>query len=84
MVDKIIHKTSEMNNDTLHFLIYDKLDKIIIQTRKKLKNKTIPKTKNKTEDKDNSIPKTKAQYKYEDVQENRYIRLFHYLIQKGS
>ena len=34
MINEIIHKASEMDNDTLH-LIDDKLDKIIKQTRKK-------------------------------------------------
>ena len=34
MINEIIHKASEMDNDTLH-LIDDKLDKIITQTRKK-------------------------------------------------
>ena len=33
MINEIIHKASEMDNDTLH-LIDDKLDKIIKQTRK--------------------------------------------------
>ena len=37
MINEIIHKASEMDNDTLH-LIDDKLDKIITQTRKKLKS----------------------------------------------
>ena len=37
MVNEIIHKASVMDNDTLH-LIDDKLDKIIRQTRKKLKS----------------------------------------------
>ena len=36
MVNEIIHKASVMDNDTLH-LIDDKLDKIIRQTRKKIK-----------------------------------------------
>ena len=37
MINEIIHKVSEMDNDTLH-LIDNKLDKIITQTRKKLKS----------------------------------------------
>ena len=36
MIDEIIHKASEMDNDTLH-LINDKLNKIIARARKKLK-----------------------------------------------
>ena len=36
MIDEIIHKTSEMDNDTPH-LINDKLNKIIARARKKLK-----------------------------------------------
>ena len=36
MIDKIIHKASEMDNDTLH-LIDGKLNKIIARVRKKLK-----------------------------------------------
>ena len=97
MIDEIMHKASEMDNDTLH-LIDDKLDKIITQTRKKLKitpknktedkDKTIPKTKTKTVDKDKdktiTRTKTKAKYKYEDIQENRYRRMFHYLKLQGS
>ena len=35
MTDEKIHKVSEMDNDTLH-LIDDKLNEIIIQSRKKL------------------------------------------------
>ena len=35
MIDEKIHKVSEMDNDTLH-LIDDKLNEIIIQSRKKL------------------------------------------------
>ena len=78
MIDGIIHKASEMDNDTLH-LIDDKLDKIITQIRKKIKitpknktedkDKTISKTKNKTvdkdkdKDKDKTIPKTKTKAK---------------------
>ena len=81
MIDEIIHKASEMDNDTLH-LIDGKLNKIIARARKKLKispenkaeDKTMPKTKNKAEDKDNNIPK--AKYIYEDIKENRYIRTF--------
>ena len=34
MINEIIHKANEMDNDTLH-LIGDKLDKIITKTRKK-------------------------------------------------
>ena len=37
MINEIIHKANEMDNDTLH-LIDDKLDKIITQTRKKKLN----------------------------------------------
>ena len=36
MINEIIHKASVMDNDTL-YLIDDKLDKIITQTRKKIK-----------------------------------------------
>ena len=36
MINEIIHKASEMDNDTLN-LIDDKLDKIITQIRKKIK-----------------------------------------------
>ena len=36
MIDEIIHKASEMDNDTLH-LIDDKLNKIMARARKKLK-----------------------------------------------
>ena len=39
MINEIIHKASEMDNDTLH-LIDDKLDKIIKQTRKKIQHYT--------------------------------------------
>ena len=111
MVDEIIHKASEMDNDTLH-LIDDKLNKIVTQTRKKLKitpknkaedkdkaipktktktidkDKAIPKTKNKTvdkdKDKDKAIPKTKAKYIYEDIKENRYIRMFFHVKIQGN
>ena len=80
-----------MDNDTLR-LIDDKLNKIITQARIKLKispknkiedkDKTIPKTKNKAEDKDKA--KTNAKYIYEDIQENRYIRMFLYVKQQGN
>ena len=50
--DEIIHKASEMDNDTLH-LINDKLNEIITQARKVLKISP----KNKAEDK-NYIEKT--------------------------
>ena len=50
--DEIIHKASEMDNDTLH-LINDKLNEIITQARKELKISP----KNKAEDK-NYIEKT--------------------------
>ena len=46
MIDEIIHKASEMDNDTLH-LIDDKLNKIIAWARKKLK--ISPKTNNRAE-----------------------------------
>ena len=36
MIDEMIHKASEIDNDTLH-LIDDKLDEIIAQSRKKIK-----------------------------------------------
>ena len=36
MINEIIHKAGAMDNDTL-YLIDDKLDKIITQTRKKIK-----------------------------------------------
>ena len=38
MIDEIINKASEMDNDTLH-MIYDKLNKIIARPKKKLKTK---------------------------------------------
>ena len=50
MINEIIHKASVMDNDTL-YLIDDKLDKTITQTRKKIKitfknnDNTIPKKK---------------------------------------
>ena len=47
MIDEIIHKASEMENDTLH-LIDDKLNKIIKQAKKELKISS----ENKAEDKD--------------------------------
>ena len=65
MINEIIHKASVMDNDTL-YLIDDKLDKIITQTRKKIKitlknnDNTIPKKTNiktKYKDRDNTIPK---------------------------
>ena len=44
MIDEIIHKASEMDNDTLH-LIDDKLNKIIARAKKNLKlKKNIEKT----------------------------------------
>ena len=48
MINEIIHKASVIDNDTL-YLIDDKLDKIITQTRKKIKitlknnDNTVPK-----------------------------------------
>ena len=60
MINEIIHKASEMDNDTLH-LIDDKLDKIITQTRKKIKvmlENTITTTKNK-----DTTPTTKSKNK---------------------
>ena len=81
MIDEIIHKASEMDNDKLH-LINNKLNEIITQARKKLKispknktedNNNLP--KNKTEN--NNIPKDK--YIYEDIKENRCVRTFFYI-----
>ena len=50
MINEIIHKANVMDYDTL-YLIDDKLDKIITQTRKKIKitpkNKIIPKNKDR-------------------------------------
>ena len=65
MINEIIHKASVMDNDTL-YLIDDKLDKTITQTRKKIKitfknnDNTIPKKTNiktKYTDEDNTISK---------------------------
>ena len=47
------------------------------KTKNKAEVKTMPKTKNKAEDKDNNIPK--AKYIYEDIKENRYMRMFFYV-----
>ena len=71
MVNEIIHKASVMDNDTLH-LIDDKLDKIIRQTRKKIKimlentitpeaktEDTIDKTKDTTDNTKDSTDNTK-------------------------
>ena len=71
MINEIIHKASVMDNDTLH-LIDDKLDKIIRQTRKKIKimlentitpeaktEDTIDKTKDTTDNTKDSTDNTK-------------------------
>ena len=62
MVNEIIHKASVMDNDTLH-LIDDKLDKIIRQTRKKIKimleNTITPEAKIITPKTKDTIDKTK-------------------------
>ena len=79
IINEITNKESDMDNYTLH-LIDDTLDKIITQTRKKIKitlknktegrDKTIPKTKTKTVDKDKdknkTIPETKTKDKDND------------------
>ena len=86
MIDEIIHKASDMDNDTLH-LIDDKLNKIIAGARKKFRtipenkaeDKTIP--KNKAEDKtipenkaeDKTIPKNKAEDKDSSIPKSKYI-----------
>ena len=54
MVNEIINKASVMDNDTLHS-IDDKLDKIMTQTRKKIKI-----TPENNEDSDNTTYKTKT------------------------
>ena len=62
MINEIIHKASVMDNDTLH-LIDDKLDKIIRQTRKKIKimleNTITPEAKIITPKTKDTIDKTK-------------------------
>ena len=54
MINEIIHKAIVMDNNTL-YLIDDKLHKIIIQTRKKIKI-----TLENNDENDNTIPKTKT------------------------
>ena len=62
MVNEIIHKASVMDNDTLH-LIDDMLDKIIRETRKKIKimpeNTITPETRIITPKTKDTIDKTK-------------------------
>ena len=75
IINEITNKASDMDNYTLH-LIDDTLDKIITQTRKKIKitlknktegkDKTIPKTKTKDKDNDNTKPKTNIKTKDND------------------
>ena len=75
IINEITNKESDMDNYTLH-LIDDTLDKIITQTRKKIKitlknktegkDKTIPKTKTKDKDNDNTKPKTNIKTKDND------------------
>ena len=54
MIDEVIHKASQMDNDTL-YLIDDKLEKLDKFLTQKIKITL----KNKTEDKDKAIPKLK-------------------------
>ena len=62
MANDIIHKVSVMDNDTLH-LVHDKVDKIIRQTRKKIKimleNTITPEAKIITPKTKDTIDKTK-------------------------
>ena len=62
--EKIL-KASEMDNDTL-YLIDDNLDKIITQTRKKIKISTIPEAVTLPETKTKYIDKSKTKYKDKD------------------
>ena len=66
MTDEIIHKASKMDNDALYLIDdkIDKLDKFITQ-----KIKVTP--KNKTEDKDKTIPKTIPKTKTKTVDKYR-------------
>ena len=54
MIDEVIHKASQMDNDT-PYLIDDKLEKLDKFLTQKIKITL----KNKTEDKDKAIPKLK-------------------------
>ena len=71
MIDEIIHKASKMDNDTL-YLIDDKLDKLDKFITQKIK--ITP--KNKTEDKDKTIPKTIPKTKTKTIKIKIKIRLY--------
>ena len=66
MTDEIIHKASKMDNDTV-YLIDDKLDKLDKFITQKIKITS----KNKTEDKDKTIPKTIPKTKTKTVDKDK-------------